>query len=224
MRYQRWDVDSHCWTALIDGETAARYAAYERELYVGVRPVLLVVDAYEKVLGTPLQTSGPNGQSISTGAVTVQMRALMSLFREAGLPVVHATDIRAIGEMGGAPLQATNRPVCGQDAAPYRFVAGLEPRPGEAVVHKMRASAFYGTPLHAMLTHGQHDSVVVVGQTTSGCVRATVVDAFSAGFHVAVIEDACFDRSFLSHAVNLFDMHHKYADVMSQRTVASLVN
>jgi nicotinamidase-related amidase len=54
----------------------------------------------------------------------------------------------------------------------------------------------------------------VCGESTSGCVRASVVDAYSYGFHTVVVEEGCFDRSLLSHKVNLFDLHHKYADVM----------
>ena len=58
------------------------------------------------------------------------------------------------------------------------------------------------------------DTLIVCGETTSGCVRATVVDAYSFGFHTVVVEECCFDRSLLSHKVNLFDLHHKYADVL----------
>jgi nicotinamidase-related amidase len=64
------------------------------------------------------------------------------------------------------------------------------------------------------LTHLKADSLIVTGTTTSGCVRATVTDAFSNNFRVAVVEDACFDRSQASHAVSLCDMHAKYADVV----------
>jgi maleamate amidohydrolase len=57
-------------------------------------------------------------------------------------------------------------------------------------------------------------TVIVCGESTSGCVRASAVDAYSHGFHVVLVEECCFDRSLLSHKVNLFDLHHKYADVM----------
>jgi nicotinamidase-related amidase len=64
-------------------------------------------------------------------------------------------------------------------------------------------------------------SLIVCGESTSGCVRASVVDAYSNGFHVVVVEECCFDRSLISHKINLFDMHHKYADVMHLDEVKS---
>ena len=66
----------------------------------------------------------------------------------------------------------------------------------------------------AHLTQLGVQSLIVCGESTSGCLRASAVDAYSNGFHVALVEECCFDRSLLSHKVNLFDMHHKYTDVM----------
>ena len=73
---------------------------------------------------------------------------------------------------------------------------------------------FFGTPLIAHLTQLGVQTLIICGESTSGCVRATAVDAYSHGFHVVLVEECCFDRSILSHKVNLFDMHHKYVDVM----------
>ena len=83
----------------------------------------------------------------------------------------------------------------------------------------MRASAFFGTPLIAHLTQLGVQSLIVCGESTSGCVRASVVEAYSYGFHVVLAEECCFDRSPLSHKINLFDMHHKYADVIGVDSV-----
>ena len=82
------------------------------------------------------------------------------------------------------------------------------------VITKQRASAFFGTPLQAHLTQLGVQTVIICGESTSGCVRASAVDAYSYGFHVVLVEECCFDRSVLSHKVNLFDLHHKYADVL----------
>jgi nicotinamidase-related amidase len=90
----------------------------------------------------------------------------------------------------------------------------IAPRHGDVVIRKTKPSVFYGTPLLASLVDRRVDTVIVTGCTTSGCVRATVVDAFSNGFAAIVVEDAVFDRGELSHAVNLFDMDQKYADVI----------
>ena len=81
------------------------------------------------------------------------------------------------------------------------------------------ASAFFGTPLMTYLNDLDRDTLIITGATTSGCVRATVADAFSFGFHVIVVEDGVFDRGEVSHAINLFDMDQKYADVLSSSEV-----
>src|SRR4029077_12873159 len=79
---------------------------------------------------------------------------------------------------------------------------------------KERASGFFGTPLIAHLQQKRINSLIICGESTSGCVRASTVDAYSYGFHNVVVEECTYDRSPLSHKVNLFDLHHKYADVM----------
>jgi nicotinamidase-related amidase len=100
------------------------------------------------------------------------------------------------------------------DSASFEIFEVLAPAPGETVIYKQRASIFHGTALHAHLNQLGVRSLIVAGETTSGCVRASVVDGYSQGYHVSVVEECCFDRSLLTHKVNLFDMHHKYADVM----------
>jgi maleamate amidohydrolase len=93
---------------------------------------------------------------------------------------------------------------------------GLEPRPEELVVSKQYPSAFFGTSLASTLTSLGIDSVLLTGLTTSGCVRATCIDAMSHGFRTAVVEEACGDRHDDPHRANLFDMDAKYADVVSE--------
>jgi maleamate amidohydrolase len=78
-----------------------------------------------------------------------------------------------------------------------------------------KPSGFFGTPLASYLVHAGVDTVIVTGMTTSGCVRATVLDAFQNNFHVIIPHECSADRSQISHKVNLFDMHMKYADVIS---------
>jgi nicotinamidase-related amidase len=93
--------------------------------------------------------------------------------------------------------------------------------PGDMMVYKERASAFFGTPLVAHLQRLGVDSLIICGESTSGCVRASTVDAYSYGFHNVLVEECTYDRSMLSHKVNLFDLHHKYADVMHVEEVVS---
>ena len=99
------------------------------------------------------------------------------------------------------------------------IVAMIAPAPQDIMVRKRKPSGFFGTDLASYLTLLGCDSVVVVGTTTSGCVRATVVDAFSHNYRVALAEEGCFDRSQASHALSLCDMHAKYADVVKTAEV-----
>ena len=100
------------------------------------------------------------------------------------------------------------------DARGYEFVPDIAPGPADVVLPKKHPSAFFGTPLASYLINAQADTLVVTGCSTSGCVRGTVVDAFSYNFKTLVPHDAVYDRSRISHAVNLFDIASKYADVM----------
>ena len=90
---------------------------------------------------------------------------------------------------------------------------------GEVIIPKLRPSGFFGTSLADMLIYHQVDTVIVTGMTTSGCVRATAVDAFSYNFRVVVPEECSGDRAVVSHKVSLFDMHMKYADVVPLEAV-----
>ena len=117
-------------------------------------------------------------------------------------------------EVQPANVHATNRRSRETKKDDYEIYEAFKPEPGDLIIYKERASGFFGTPIVAHLTRMGIDSLIVCGESTSGCVRASVVDAYSYGFHVVVVEECCFDRSLLSHKVNLFDLHHKYADVM----------
>jgi maleamate amidohydrolase len=90
-----------------------------------------------------------------------------------------------------------------------------------ATIKKQKPSGFFGTNLASYLTLLGCDSMIVVGTTTSGCVLATVVDAFSLNYRVTLAEEGCFDRSEASHAVSLCDMHAKHADVVSTAEILS---
>jgi nicotinamidase-related amidase len=109
------------------------------------------------------------------------------------------------------------------DPATNKIVKEIAPVPGDVVVLKTRPSIFFGTPFVTMLTARGIDTLIMCGTTTSGCVRASVVDAFSYGYKVVVIEEATFDRGQVSHQINLFDMNAKYADVLSVSEVTSYI-
>src|SRR5206468_12020615 len=106
----------------------------------------------------------------------------------------------------------------------YEIVAEIAPAPQDIVVYKQKPSGFFGTNMTAYLTLLGCDSVIVAGTTTSGCVRASVLDAFSLNYRVAIAEEGCFDRSQASHAINLCDMNAKYADVMKTSEVLTFLD
>ena len=99
------------------------------------------------------------------------------------------------------------------------IVAEIAPGPQDIVIYKQKPSGFFGTNMASYLTLLGCDSVIVTGTTTSGCVRATVLDAFSLNYRISLAEEGCFDRSQASHAINLCDMNAKYADVVKTSEV-----
>lgn len=101
-----------------------------------------------------------------------------------------------------------------EEAPESQIVAALAPRPGEIVIRKTQASAFFGTHLSACLVAKKIDTLIVTGCTTSGCVRATVVDAMSLNYRTIVASDCVGDRALDPHRANLFDMGQKYSDLM----------
>jgi maleamate amidohydrolase len=102
-----------------------------------------------------------------------------------------------------------------ESAHASQVVDMLAPRPGELIVRKTQASAFFGTPLGTWLTARSIDTLVVAGCTTSGCVRASVIDAMSMNYRTVVATDCVGDRALGPHEANLFDMGQKYSDLMT---------
>jgi nicotinamidase-related amidase len=97
----------------------------------------------------------------------------------------------------------------------WDIIDEVAPLPGEVVLRKSSPSAFWGTPLAGHLTYLGVDTIITCGESTSGCVRASVVDGCTHRYRMIVVEEGVFDRHEATHAINLFDMHQKYADVLS---------
>jgi maleamate amidohydrolase len=212
------DFEDHCWKDVIPQDDLRTYACYRRETTFGPNPAFLAIDLYEAVYaGGPLPPSQlaethPNSCGEYAYAAIEPTQRLFAAVRRAELPVFYSTgDTRT----GSRPtfVSATKRirpPIKPFD---YAIRSEFAPQPQDVVITKQRASAFYGTPLNAHLTQLGIRTLIICGETTSGCVRASAVDAYSIGYNVILVEECCFDRSLLSHKVNLFDLHHKYADV-----------
>jgi nicotinamidase-related amidase len=192
------DFEDHCWKDVIDADTNQIYQAYRRKIYVGDNPAVLAIDLYNKayrggdhpVKDVDREFSGSCGEYAWKALPPTQR--LFAAARRAGVPIIYTT--RHVDTSG---VHSTNRNIG-----------------GDLVIYKERASGFFGTPLIAHLQQKRINSLIICGESTSGCVRASTVDAYSYGFHNVVVEECSYDRSLISHKVNLFDLHHKYADVM----------
>jgi nicotinamidase-related amidase len=200
-----------------------------RGIGFGRRPAILNIDLYRAVFGdanVPLVEGlelwpsycGPSGW-----AAVPHIQRLMQMARQIGVPVLHVTGLGE--EESGVP--GWSDAIHGDPAALARHARRLEiidevaPEPGEVVLRKTAPSAFWGTPLMAQLNYLHIDTLLVTGESTSGCVRASVVEAASFRFKVQVVEECVFDRHEACHAINLFDMNQKYADVISIDTAIS---
>ncbi len=213
------DFEDHCWKDIVTPDILEVYSCYKRKTFVGPAPALLAIDLYELVYrggGHPpdkIAKDFPNACGHYAYEAIEPTKRLFAAARTAGLPIFYSTgDVRS--ESKPAFVSATKRVKPSIEASDYAIRPEFKPQPGDVIISKQRASAFYGTPLTAHLTQLGIQTLIVCGESTSGCVRASAVDAYSHGYHVVLVEECCFDRSALSHKVNLFDMHHKYADLM----------
>ena len=135
---------------------------------------------------------------VQTCALPIYIRKLIDKAHERELPVIYTTGIRRadMWDSGGWSRKNTrSKEVPTSNRGGYDIVDELAPEPKDLVIYKQKPSGFFGTPMTGYLTQLGCDSVIVTGTTTSGCVRATVVDAFSYNFRVAMVEEGCFDRS-----------------------------
>ena len=211
--------EDHVWKDVVSPEDLELYQHYRREVRVGKRPAVLLVDLYNKAYqggSGPVHEVAkrfPSACGDYAWDAVEPTKRLLNLTRARGFPIVYSTG-ETRGKSSTQRVRATNRQSAAGDDDALEIFDAFKPEPQDLIIYKERASVFFGTALIAHLTQQGIDSLIVCGESTSGCVRASVVDAYSYGFHVVVVEECTFDRSLLSHKVNLFDMHHKYADVM----------
>jgi len=209
------------WDEVIGEEEQRAYAAagFGRPSGLGSRPALLIIDIQYRTVGTRREPFWEAIKEFPTSCGEVGWKAvdalvpLLALFREKGWPVLYP-HVAPKQAYDGGRLAEKVPAIMGISAKGYEFVAEVAPQPEDILLPKKHPSAFFGTALCSHLIDKRVDTVIVTGCTTSGCVRGTVVDAFSLNFKVAVPQECVYDRGATSHAVNLFDIGQKYADVL----------
>lgn len=215
------------WDRFLTEEDRAHVAMKPpKDIGFGERPALLLIDLYRWVFGDkpePILESIKNWPGSCGLAGWNALPAIQTLLRTArgvGIPIIHLTGLAGAGvdewsfrrdEKKGKPLSAEE---ADRRRRKFDIVDEVAPLPGEAVLKKLSPSAFWGTPLVGHLNQLNIDTVITCGESTSGCVRASVVDGTTYRFRMIVVEECVFDRHEAAHAINLFDMNQKYADVL----------
>lgn len=186
--------------------------AYDRRVGFGTRPALILIDFCMGYFDPSCELYAGVDDALAS-ALRVREAA-----RSAGVPVILTNVVYHPSAIDGGRFFEKAAPLKNflKGSPMGAWGPGLEPFEDELVVSKQYPSAFFGTSLASTLTAMGVDSVLLTGLTTSGCVRASCVDAMSHGFRTAVIAEACGDRHSAPHEANLFDMNAKYADVVSE--------
>jgi maleamate amidohydrolase len=210
------------WDGIIPNaeQEAYRAAGFGKRSGLGRRPALVIIDVQYRTVGTKPMPFAEAIKEFPTScgeigwAAARNIARLLMFFRERRWPVIYpyvspkeSFDKGRLSDKVPALMTVSRRG--------YDFMAEIAPADGDILLPKKHPSAFFGTPLTSYLIDLDIDTLIVTGCTTSGCVRGTVVDGFAYNFRAIVPHDCVYDRSQVSHAVNLFDMSEKYADVMS---------
>jgi maleamate amidohydrolase len=183
-------------------------AGFGNSLGFGRRPALVIIDFVKAYLDkdSPLYAGVEDALAAAVD--------LLGAARAAGIPVLHTNVAFTPGGIDGGVFYRKVKNL--EQGSPLgEFAEGLEPLPSEPVVTKQYASAFFGTSLASTLTALGVDTVLIAGLSTSGCVRASGVDAVQHGFIPCVVREAVGDRDPAPHEANLFDLQAKYADVVT---------
>lgn len=203
-------------------------SGYGRRAGFGERPAFLVIDVNYNFVGDkpePITDSikqWRNSCGAEGWAAVKVIKMVIEACRSRHLPVIYSTNSRRPDGWDCTSRKWKNHRALEayeQEERGNRIVEEIAQQPQDIVIVKAKPSVFFGTPLLSYLIMLKVDTLIVAGVSTSGCVRATVTDAFSNNFRVIMVEDGCFDRSEASHAVNLRDLDAKYADVIHSSEV-----
>lgn len=204
------------WRGFVPDEELETYAkaGFGRRIGIGKRPALLNIDTTHMFVDINYSQCGREMPELIDAIVR-----LTNTFRELDLPIFYSRrDDRRHPTYRGIwnlKLGTAGDQQYSNDPHADEWPEAYAPREQDAIVQKNKPSSFFMTPLEAFMRYEGVDTVIVVGISTSGCVRAGITDAFSHNFRVVVVEEACGDRSPQAHKANLFDMDMKFADVES---------
>lgn len=200
-------------------------AGYGKKGGFGQSPALLVVDVNYNFVGDrpePILESIKrfrNSCGEEGWAAVAKIREIIESAREKKVPIIYSTGDRRPDGFDLGRWTSKNYRALEQTGLEghlgTQIVKDIEPKSEDILISKKKPSCFFGTMLMSYLNDMRIDTLLITGTTTSGCVRATVLDAFSYNFRIGIIEECTFDRGQASHAINLFDMNAKYADVIS---------
>lgn len=194
-------------------DLGANYAkAYGQRAGMGKRPALVLVDFVQAYFDPECDLYSGVEDALASAL------RLREVAHAAGIPVFLTRVVYHPSAIDGGRFYEKARPLrYFLEGSPLgAWPQGLEQRPQDIIITKQYPSAFFATSLASTLTAAGVDQVILTGLTTSGCVRASCVDAMSHGFITTVVRDACGDRHEAPHEANLFDMDAKYADVVSE--------
>ncbi len=206
---------------MADPSAAGNYAGvFEGRLQPGTRPALLIVD----VVMAYLEPASPLFMD-SAAAAKDSNRRLAEAARAKGVPIVFTNvQYQPGGADGGVFYRKVPVLEVFTEGSPLgAFPADLTPHAGDRVMTKQYPSAFFGTALAETLHADGIDTLLITGYSTSGCVRASALDAMQYGFVPLVVREACADRHIAPHEANLFDLQAKYAEVISEAEALTLI-
>jgi len=204
------------WRGFVPDEELETYrkGGFAKRIGIGARPALVNIDTTQMFVDPSYSFCGAEMPSVVQAIVDIT-----DTFRELDLPIYYTRrDDRSLPAYRGAWNLKLHRPDDKQFVADPRADEWPEryaPRAQDRVVMKNKPSGFFGTMLADFLRYEGIDTIVMIGVSSSGCVRASAVDAFSHNFRVVVVEEACGDRSAQAHKANMFDLDMKFSDVES---------
>ncbi len=228
-------MEKRIWDNIISDRDKAVYSAggYGRRGGFGTRPAILVIDVHYNFVGDKPEPILESIKKYRTSCgewgweVVHRLERLLPAAREKGIPIFYTvaerrSDLRDHGMYAAKNYRGSEKTVV-EGTHATEIVAEIAPQPQDFFISKRKPSAFFGTPLMSQLNLLDVDTVILTGCSTSGCIRATCVESFSYNFKTIVVEDCTFDRGETSHAVNLFDMNSKYADVIPVEEVLKYI-